>query len=147
MTADAFEPKIIGFLCNWCAYEGADGAGRARSPYPSGLHIVRVMCSGRVDPRFILEAFAAGADGVMILGCHTGGCHYKTGNRDALKRKILLDNVLRTFGIGKGRLRLEWIGAEEWRKLTAAVAEMTADLMRMGPLNPWPPEANPEIHG
>jgi len=129
-----FEPKIIGFLCNWCSYEGADAAGRARKAYPANLSVVRVMCSGRVDPQFILEAFKEGADGVMILGCHPGDCHYKEGNLQALKRYGLLKRVLGQFGIEEGRLRLDWISAGEGDKFVQVVSDMTERMRQLGPL-------------
>jgi F420-non-reducing hydrogenase iron-sulfur subunit len=130
-----FEPKIIGFLCNWCSYEGADSAGRARKAYPANLRVVRVMCSGRVDPQFILEAFKEGADGVMILGCHPGDCHYKEGNLQALKRYGVLKSVLGQFGIEKDRLRLDWISAGEGDKFVQVVSDMTERMKQLGPLH------------
>ncbi|MCK4794193.1 MAG: hydrogenase iron-sulfur subunit [Desulfobacteraceae bacterium] len=129
-----FEPKIIGFLCNWCSYEGADAAGRARKAYPAGLRVVRVMCSGRVDPQFILEAFKEGADGVMILGCHPGDCHYKEGNLQMLKRYVILKRVLSQFGIEEDRLKLDWISAGEGDKFVKVVCEMTERMRQLGPL-------------
>jgi F420-non-reducing hydrogenase iron-sulfur subunit len=129
-----FEPKIIGFLCNWCSYEGADSAGRARKAYPANLRVVRVMCSGRVDPQFILEAFKEGADGVMILGCHPGDCHYKEGNLQALKRYGVLKRVLGQFGIEEDRLRLDWISAGEGDKFVQVVSDMTERMRQLGPL-------------
>jgi F420-non-reducing hydrogenase iron-sulfur subunit len=130
----SFEPKIIGFLCNWCSYEGADAAGRARKVYPANLRVVRVMCSGRVDPQFILEAFKEGADGVMILGCHPGDCHYKEGNLQTLKRYHVLKRVLSRFGIEEDRLRLDWISAGEGDKFVQVVSEMTERMRQLGPL-------------
>jgi F420-non-reducing hydrogenase iron-sulfur subunit len=130
----SFEPKIIGFLCNWCSYEGADAAGRARKAYPANLRVVRVMCSGRVDPQFILEAFKEGADGVMILGCHPGDCHYKEGNIQTLKRYHVLKRVLSTLGIEEDRLRLDWISAGEGDKFVQVVSEMTERMRQLGPL-------------
>ncbi|MBN1843019.1 MAG: hydrogenase iron-sulfur subunit [Deltaproteobacteria bacterium] len=129
-----FEPKIIGFLCNWCSYEGADAAGRARKAYPAGLRVVRVMCSGRVDSQFILEAFKEGADGVMILGCHPGDCHYKEGNLQMLKRYVILKRVLSQFGIEEDRLKLDWISAGEGDKFVKIVCEMTERMRQLGPL-------------
>ena len=129
-----FEPKIIGFLCNWCSYEGADAAGRGRKAYPANLNVVRVMCSGRVDPQFILEAFKEGADGVMILGCHPGDCHYKEGNLQALKRYGVLKRVLEQFGIEEDRLRLDWISAGEGDKFVQVVSDMTERMRHLGPL-------------
>ncbi len=124
----AYEPRIIGFLCHWCACAGADAAGRARSPYPANLLVVRVMCSGRVDPQFILQAFQEGADGVIILGCPSGSCHYKTGNAQALKRFKLLETILPPLGVDPRRLRLAWVGAEDAAGFVETVSEMTSAL-------------------
>jgi F420-non-reducing hydrogenase iron-sulfur subunit len=129
-----FEPRIVGFLCNWCSYEGADAAGRARKIYPANLHVVRVMCSGRVDPQFVLKAFKEGADGVVILGCHLGDCHYKEGNFQALKRYRMFRRVLADFGIEAERFRLDWISAGDKDKFVDVVTEMVAALRRLGPL-------------
>lgn len=128
-----FEPKIVGFLCNWCAYEGADAAGRARRTYPANLRVVRLLCSGRMDPHFILEAFKQGADGVMVLGCHPGECHYKEGNFQALKRTALLKKVLPQLGIEEQRLRLEWISTSEAEKFAKIVSEMVQGVRELGP--------------
>ncbi len=130
----AFEPRIIGFLCHWCAYAGADAAGRARSPYPDNIRVIRVMCSGRVDPQFILQAFQEGADGVIILGCPPGSCHYKTGNIQTLKRFKLLKTILPALGVDSRRLRLAWVGAEDAAGFVKAVSEMTTALRPLGPL-------------
>ena len=129
-----FEPVIVGFLCNWCSYEGADGAGRARKNYPPNLRVVRVMCSGRVDPQFILQAFKEGADGVMILGCHPGECHYKEGNIQVLKRFVMTKTMLSQFGIEKDRLKLDWISAGEQEKFVQVVSDMTERIRQLGPL-------------
>lgn len=129
-----FEPKIIGFLCNWCAYEGADAAGRARKAYPMNLRVIRVLCSGRTDPQFVMEAFAEGADGVLILGCHPGECHYKEGNYQALKRYTMLKKVLVQFGIEEERLRLDWVSASERDKFIEVVSEMVEKVRELGPL-------------
>lgn len=130
-----FEPKIIGFLCNWCSYEGADSAGRAQREYPANLKIVRVMCSGRVDPQFILEAFKDGADGVLVLGCHPGDCHYKDGNYNMLRRLTLLKKMLEQFGIEKERLMLDWVSASEAEKFIKVVKDMTVKIRKLGPLS------------
>jgi F420-non-reducing hydrogenase iron-sulfur subunit len=129
-----FEPRIVGFLCGWCAYEGADAAGRARKTYPAHLRIVRVLCSGRVDPQFVLEAFRQGADGVMILGCHPGECHYKEGNLQALKMTAILKKLLGQCGIQEERLRLDWVAAGEYGKLVKIVGEMVEKVKSLGPL-------------
>jgi len=129
-----FEPKLVGFLCNWCAYEGADAAGRARKIYASNLHVVRVMCSGRVDPQFVIQAFKEGADGVIILGCHLGDCHYKEGNVYALKRYHVLKRVLADLGIEEERFKLDWISAGDKDKFVDVVSEMVEQVRRLGPL-------------
>jgi F420-non-reducing hydrogenase iron-sulfur subunit len=130
----SFEPKIIAFLCNWCSYECADSVGRAQKEYPSNLKIIRVMCSGRVDPQFILEAFQKGASGVLILGCHLGDCHYKEGNSQAMKRYIFLKELLPQFGIESDRLRLDWVSATETAKFIRIISEMVEDIRQIGPL-------------
>ena len=130
-----FEPKIVGFLCNWCSYEGADSVGRAQKAYPANLRVVRVMCSGRVDPQFIIQAFQEGADGVMILGCHPGDCHYKEGNFKTLRRYGLLKKILKQFQIEEGRLRLDWVSASEQDKFVQVVTEMVEKVRRLGPLS------------
>ena len=129
-----FEPIIVGFLCNWCAYEGADAAGRARKPYPVNLRVIRVLCSGRTDPQFVMEAFKEGADGVVILGCHPGECHYKEGNFQTLKRYTILKKVLVQFGIEEDRLKLDWISASERDKFVEVVSEMVEKVRKLGPL-------------
>ena len=129
-----FEPKIIGFLCNWCAYEGADAAGRARKPYPANLRVVRVLCSGRTDPQFVMEAFKEGADGVIILGCHPGDCHYKEGNFQTLKRYTMLKRILPQFGIEGERFQLDWISASERDKFVEVVSNMVEKVRELGPL-------------
>ncbi|MCW3985438.1 MAG: hydrogenase iron-sulfur subunit [Candidatus Bathyarchaeota archaeon] len=129
-----FEPKIIGFLCNWCAYAGADLAGVSRIQYPPNIRIIRVMCSGRVDPAFILEAFNDGADGVLVAGCHLpSDCHYISGNFKALRRITLLRRVLKQFGIEPERLRLEWVSASEGDKFASIVREMVEQIKKLGP--------------
>jgi F420-non-reducing hydrogenase iron-sulfur subunit len=129
-----FEPKIIGFLCNWCSYAGADLAGVSRIQYPPNIRIIRLMCSGRIDPAFILEAFKDGADGVLVAGCHlTSDCHYMSGNFKALRRINLLKRVLKDFGIEPERLRLEWISASEGDKFAAVVKSMVENVKKLGP--------------
>lgn len=130
---DEFEPKIVGFLCNWCSYAGADLAGVSRIQYPPNLRIIRVMCSGRVDPAFILEAFISGADGVLIAGCHPGDCHYIAGNYKAQRRGILLKKLLEQFGVEPQRLRIEFVSASEGAKFAAVVKEMVEDIKKLGP--------------
>jgi len=131
---EEFEPKMIGFLCNWCAYAGADLAGVSRILYPPNIRIVRVMCSGRVDPSFILEALKDGADGVLVAGCHLpSDCHYISGNFKALRRIKLLKRVLEQFGIEPERVRLEWISASEGDKFATVVKEMVEQIKKLGP--------------
>lgn len=129
-----FEPKIIGFLCRWCSYLGADLAGTSRAQYPPNVIPIRVMCSGRVDPAFVMRALADGADGVLIAGCHPGDCHYQCGNYRAAARHSLLLDMLEQFGVEKERVRLEWISAAEGEKFASVVTEMTEEIRRLGPL-------------
>ena len=135
MADKNFEPKIVGFLCQWCSYTGADLAGTSRLQYPSTLRTIKVMCSGRVDPTFIVKAFSEGADGVLIAGCHPGDCHYSEGNHRAMRRFPILQQLLDQFGIERERLRLEWISASEGEKFAQVVTEMTERLKELGPLN------------
>ena len=132
----AFEPRLIGFLCNWCSYSGADLAGVSRIPSAPNLRSVRVMCTGRVDPTFVLRAFELGADGVLISGCHPGDCHYAEGNYKAMRRVALLKAVLKANGIDPKRLRIEWVSASEGEKLARVVNEFTAQVRELGPLKP-----------
>ncbi len=134
MTEVEFEPKIVGFLCNWCAYAGADLAGVSRMQYPPNVRIIRVMCSGRIDPAFVLEAFKDGADGVLVAGCHLpSDCHYLTGNFKAQRRVMLLKNVLTQFGIEPERLRLEWVSASEGDRFATVIREMVEEVKKVGP--------------
>jgi F420-non-reducing hydrogenase iron-sulfur subunit len=128
-----FEPKIIGFLCNWCAYAGADLAGTSRIQYPANLRTIRVMCSGRVDPGFILKAFAEGADGVFIGGCHPGQCHYVAGNYSAERRVNMLYDLLEDLGIERERLLLKWINAAEGELFASVMRDFTEKLKKLGP--------------
>jgi F420-non-reducing hydrogenase iron-sulfur subunit len=130
-----FEPKIVGFLCNWCSYEGADSAGKGQKEYPSNLRVVRVMCTGRIDPQFVIKAFEEGADGVIILGCHPGDCHYKEGNYKTLRRYTLLKKMLSEFGIEEGRFKLDWVSASEGDKFVKVVSEMVSNVRKLGPLS------------
>ncbi len=130
-----FEPRIVGFLCNWCAYSGADLAGVSRLKSSPNVRILRVMCSGRVDPSFVFRAFQLGADGVLIAGCHPGDCHYQEGNFKALRRVLLLKRMLREFGVDERRLRLEWISASEAEKFARVSTEFTEEVRALGPLN------------
>jgi len=129
-----FEPKILAFFCNWCTYTAADLAGVSRMKYAPNIRVVRVMCSGRVDPQFVLEAFAKGADGVLIGGCHPGDCHYVEGNTKCLRRFHLLERFISDMGIEPERLRLEWISASEGEKVKRVVNEMVEQIRKLGPL-------------
>ena len=130
----SFEPKIIGFLCNWCSYTGADLAGVSRIKSAPNVRIVRTMCSGRVDPSFILKAFQLGADGVVVMGCHLGDCHYQEGNYKTIRRIPFLKRLIKDFGIDPRRLRLEWVSASEGDRFAEIVNEMTKEIRALGPL-------------
>jgi F420-non-reducing hydrogenase iron-sulfur subunit len=134
MAEKDYVPKIVGFLCNWCAYSGADLAGVSRLQSSPTLRPVRLMCSGRIDPGFVFDAFTAGADGVLMAGCHPGDCHYTEGNYLALKRKLMLDRTLGGFGIDPKRVRLEWISASEGEKYARVSWEMEEQIRELGPL-------------
>ncbi|HHH83829.1 MAG TPA: hydrogenase iron-sulfur subunit [Chloroflexi bacterium] len=137
MSEETFEPRIIGFLCNWCSYRAADLAGTARMKYEPNVRIIRVMCSGRVDPTFVLKALSMGADGVMIAGCHPGECHYLEQNYKAMRRYYMLKHTLRMMGIEEERVRLQWASAAEGAALANAINEMVEQVRALGPLN-WP---------
>jgi F420-non-reducing hydrogenase iron-sulfur subunit len=130
---ERFTPNIVGFLCNWCSYTGADLAGTSRLEYPPSLKVIRVMCSGRVDPVFILKAFLMGADGVLVGGCHPGDCHYQTNNYYARRRVALLKKVFETLGLESDRVRLSWISASEGERFKRVNTEFTEKLEEKGP--------------
>lgn len=130
----SFEPRIIGFLCNWCSYTGADLAGTARMKYPANLMSIRVMCSGRADPSFILDAFRNGGGGKLICGCHLGDCHYVDGNYKCMRRVPLTKRILKEMGIPPERLRLEWVSASEGARFQQIVSEFTEQIRTLGPL-------------
>lgn len=130
------EPRILAFLCKWCAYAGADLAGTTRKHYDPNLISIRVTCSGRVDPAHVLEALAEGYDGVLIGGCHPGTCHYMTGNYKASRRMALLKRLLKQMGVPSQRVRLEWISASEGDRFTAVVNEMIDSLRKLEPRPP-----------
>jgi F420-non-reducing hydrogenase iron-sulfur subunit len=130
---NGFEPRIVAFFCNWCTYLAADLAGTSRMKYAPNARVIRVMCSGRVDPQFVMEAFATGADGVLIGGCHPGDCHYQEGNYKALRRYHLLARMLADLGIERERFRLEWISAAEADKLRDVMNEMIEQVRALGP--------------
>lgn len=128
-----FEPKIVSFLCNWCSYTGADLAGTSRLKYAPNLRTIRIMCSGRIEPTFVLKAFREGADGVLLCGCHPGDCHYHEGNYKCLRRYHLLQKFLGQMGINKERIRLEWISASEGKQFAALATEFTETIRMLGP--------------
>jgi F420-non-reducing hydrogenase iron-sulfur subunit len=128
-----FEPKIVAFLCNWCSYRGADLAGTSRIKCAANVRAIRVMCSGRVEPAFILRAFELGADGVLVLGCHPGDCHYAEGNYKALRRMELLRRTLIQLGIGEDRFRLDWVSASEGDRFSHIVNDITEKVRALGP--------------
>ena len=129
----SFEPKIVGFLCNWCSYAGADLAGTSRIHYPPNVRVIRVMCTARVDPTFVFKALQDGADGVLICGCHPGDCHYSEGNYKAMRRFPLLKKVLANFGVEDARVRLEWVSASEGQRFAEIVSDMTERIRKLGP--------------
>lgn len=135
--SDSFEPVIIGFTCNWCSYRAADMAGTARIKYPPNIRLIRLMCSGRLDPMFVFKAFANGADGVLITGCHPGDCHYVEQNYKALRRFLLLRRVLIQMGVEPGRLKLVWASAGEGNRLAEEITRFIEEVRSLGPLN-WP---------
>lgn len=128
-----YKPTIVAFLCNWCAYTGADLAGTSRLRYAPNIRIIRVMCSGRIEPSFILKAFQQGADGVLVCGCHPGDCHYQEGNYKCLRRFDLIRKYTEQMGIEKERLQLEWISASEGKQFAELVNNMTKTLLVLGP--------------
>jgi F420-non-reducing hydrogenase iron-sulfur subunit len=133
MTDQEFEPKILGFFCNWCTYAGADLAGVSRLQYPPNIRVIRVMCSGTVSPHHILRAFQKGADGVLIGGCHIGDCHYLRGNYMTIKRLRFLQDLMKFVGMEEGRLHLEWISAAEGPKFAQTIRDFTQKIKNMGP--------------
>ena len=134
---EPFEPLIIGFTCNWCSYRAADMAGISRIKYPPNIRLIRLMCSGRLDPTFVLKALAGGADGVMVTGCHPGDCHYVDQNYKALRRFLLLKRTLTQLGVEPERLKLYWASAAEGIYLAQAITEFTEQVRTLGPLH-WP---------
>ncbi len=129
----SFEPKIVGFLCHWCSYTGADLAGTSRIKYAPNVRPIRVMCSGRIEPGLVIKAFENGADAVLICGCHPGDCHYSEGNYKTMRRVPFLHRLLEEYGISRERLRLEWVSASEGQRFAEIVNEMTETARRLGP--------------
>jgi F420-non-reducing hydrogenase iron-sulfur subunit len=134
MLKHEFEPNIVAFLCNWCSYAGADLAGTSRIGYPPNVKIIRVMCSGRVNPMFVVNALQQGADGVLIGGCHPGDCHYVQGNYLARRRITVLKKLLEHLGIEEKRVRMTWVSAAEGKKFADVVKEVTEDIKKLGPM-------------
>jgi len=135
-----FEPKIVAFLCNWCAYRGADLAGTSRFHYPSNVRVIRLMCSGSIDPVYVIKALLDGADGVLVGGCHLGNCHYQDGNYRAQRRIEITKNILRQVGIDEERVWLRWIDASEGKLFTEIIGQMAEELRARGPnpmRKPW----------
>ena len=132
-----FEPVILGFTCNWCSYRAADGAGLARAKYPPNIRLIRLMCSGRIDPQFILKGLAEGADGVMVTGCHPGDCHYIEQNYKTMRRFKLLQRTLEQMGVEPGRVKLIWASAAEGMILAKEIEIFTNEIRELGPLH-WP---------
>ena len=129
-----FEPRIVAFMCNWCTYAGADSAGVARLPSPANILPIRVMCSGRVSPEMVMRAFRAGADGVLVMGCHLGDCHYSAGNHRTIKRVPLLKNLLGYVGVNPERLGLYWVSASEAPRFVQVTKSFTQKIRELGPL-------------
>ena len=142
--APGFEPVILGFTCNWCSYRAADLAGTARMKYPPNVRLVRLMCSGRLDPAFVLKAFAEGADAVMVSGCWPGECHYQVQNLKALRRFALLRRVITGMGIEPARLQLVWASAAEGQRLANEITRITAEIRALGPLR-WTAAGAPGV--
>jgi len=146
VTETSFEPRIVAFLCNWCAYSGADLAGVSRIPSSPCVRAIRVMCTGRIDPGFLLHAFASGADAVLLAGCHPGDCHYSEGNYKCLRRALALRRLVGAFGVEEDRVRLEWISASEAEKFARVTREMEETVRSLGPLR-WNGGARPADDG
>lgn len=133
MSNENFEPRIVAFLCNWCTYTGADLAGTSRLQYPPNVRVVRMMCSGAVDPVYVLKPLLDGADGVLIGGCHPGDCHYQTGNYKTRRRYVAMREVLKSTGLDEQRIWLRWISASEGQRFAETVTEMVSALKELGP--------------
>jgi F420-non-reducing hydrogenase iron-sulfur subunit len=133
ISGGSYEPRLLAFCCNWCSYAGADLAGVSRLQYPPNIRIIRVMCSGRIEPQFVLRALELGADGVLVAGCHPGDCHYISGNMKAEARMKMLNKLLEIMGVDTRRVRLEWISASEGPKFANTIKEFVAELKELGP--------------
>ena len=136
-----FEPNIVAFLCNWCSYAGADLTGTSRIHYPPNVKVIRVMCTGRMNPLFVVQALRQGADGVLVSGCHPGECHYLKGNYLARRRFMLMRNLLSFIGINPLRLRMSWVSASEGKKFADVITTVTEDIKRIGPQPSFKKEA------
>jgi coenzyme F420-reducing hydrogenase delta subunit len=137
MGDNNFEPKIVAFVCNWCTYTGADLAGTSRMKYQSNVRMIRLPCTGRIDPMFIVKAFESGADGVLVSGCHPGDCHYTAGNFHARRRWILFRQLLKFIGIDESRLFFSWVSASEGKKWVDVINEVTDTVRRAGPFSEY----------
>jgi F420-non-reducing hydrogenase iron-sulfur subunit len=142
--SDQFEPLIIGFTCNWCSYRAADLAGTSRQKYPPNVRLIRLMCSGRLDPTFVIKALTGGADAVLITGCHPGECHYIEQNYKALRRFLLLRRTLAQMGIEPQRVKLVWASAAEGVRLAEEITKMVEEIRSLGPLH-WPTSDNGQL--
>jgi F420-non-reducing hydrogenase iron-sulfur subunit len=136
VATDGFEPRILCFACNWCSYAGADLAGVSRIQYPPNARVIRVMCSGRIDPTFVLKALHEGIDGVLICGCHIGDCHYIDGNHKTARRIPLLKKLLGQLGVEEERVRLEWVSASEGERFASVIKDATEQIRKLGPFRP-----------
>ena len=134
MSKSEFEPNIIAFLCNWCSYAGADLAGTSRMQYPPNVKVVRVMCSSRINPLFLVNALQQGADGVVVAGCHPGECHYTEGNFYARRRFVLMKNLMEYVGIEPERVQMAWVSASEGARWAKMIKDVTAEIRQLGPM-------------
>lgn len=132
-----WQPKIVAFLCNWCSYAGADLAGVSRIQYPPNIRVIRVPCSGRVNPLYIIKALQNGIDGVLVSGCHPGDCHYISGNLVARRKFALLKNFLTYIGIDPERIQFSWVSAAEGERFAKTVVKVTEDVRKLGPIKKW----------
>jgi F420-non-reducing hydrogenase iron-sulfur subunit len=137
-----FEPNIVAFLCNWCSYAGADLTGTTRTHYPPTVKVIRVMCTGRVNPLFVAQVLRKGADGVLISGCHPGECHYMKGNFLARRRFLVMKNLLEFIGIDPQRIRMSWVSASEGKKFADVITEVTEEIKKLGPLQSFKENVN-----
>ena len=132
-ASEPFEPRIVGFFCNWCTYTASDLAGTARMKYAANIRVIRIMCSGRLDPQFVVTVLRHGADGVLIGGCHPGDCHYQTGNYKTRRRYVAMREILKSAGLEDKRIWLRWVSASEGQRFAETVTEMVAALKELGP--------------